>query len=162
MTMPIGRFYAGVAALIWRPTDGRYLRLRRSAGKDFAAGAWECVTGRVDQGEDFSQATRREVHEELGVAAQIDFIVGTVHFYRGEARPENELLGVQFCCSVEAPEAIRLSAEHSEARWVTAAETAALLPEGHWLRRAIERAEAIRAGLPPALLEHFRAGGLEL
>lgn len=159
--MPIGRFYAGVAAIIWRPDDGRYLLLRRSTAKDFGAGAWESVTGRVDQGEGFPQAARREVREELGVEAQIDFLLGTMHFYRGAAIPENELVGVQFGCSLEATQAIRLSAEHAEARWVTPAEAESWLPEGHWLRLAIRRAEALRAGLPPALVERLRVEGLE-
>ena len=94
--MSIGRFHAGIAALIWSPKTEQYLLLRRSEDKDYARGAWECVTGRVDQGEGFPQAVRREVREELGVEVQIDFIVGTMRLYRGEAQPENELLGVQF------------------------------------------------------------------
>lgn len=159
--MTVGRFCAGVAVLIYRPTDGKYLLLRRSAAKDFGAGAWESVTGRVDQGEGFSQAARREAREELGVAVRIDFIVGTMHYYRGPVEPENELVGVQFSGSLTASETIRLSAEHSEARWVTPAEAEALLPEGHWLCEAIHRAETLRAGLPPDLLEHLRTEGFE-
>jgi 8-oxo-dGTP diphosphatase len=160
--MSIGRFYAGIGALLWYPADGTYLVLKRSAEKDFAAEVWECVTGRVDQGEDFTQAVHREVREELGVAVQIDFVVGTMHFYRGEARPENELLGVQFCCSIEDPDAITLSAEHSEYCWVTAAAAAELFPQGHWLARTIRRAEAIRALSPPELLAYHRREGWEL
>ena len=89
--MSIGRFFAVVGALLWHPPDvscnGRYLVLKRSADKDFGSGAWECVTGRVDQGEGFTDAVHREVYEELGIEVQIDFIVGTAHFFRGEARP---------------------------------------------------------------------------
>jgi hypothetical protein len=44
--MAIGRFYAGIAALIWSPETKQYLLLRRSEQKDYARGAWECVTGR--------------------------------------------------------------------------------------------------------------------
>lgn len=160
--MSIGRFYAMVGALVWRPSDGKYLLLRRSAAKDFAAGAWECNTGRVDQGEGFTQALLREVREELDAAVQIDFILGTVHLYRGEARPENEMVGVQFCCSIQEPEAIRLSAEHVEQRWVTAEEAEALLPDGHWLKEVIRRAEALRALSPPALLAFRRQAGFEV
>jgi len=160
--MGIGRFFAGVGALLWCPFDGKYLVLKRSGEKDFASGAWECVTGRVDQGEGFTDAVRREVYEELGVSAQIDFIVGTMHFYRGEARPENEMVGVQYCCSIEDPKAIRVSAEHSEYRWITAEEAEALFPEGHWLGKVIRRAEAIRALLPSELLEYYRVQGFEL
>ena len=154
--MTIGRFFAGVSALLWCPSARRYLLLRRSADKDFGGGAWECVTGRVDQGEGFSEAVRREVREELGVEAQVDFVLGTMHFYRGEASPENELVGVYFSCTIENPEAIHLSWEHSEARWVTAEEASQLLPASHWLAETIRRAETMRTLLPSALLEHFR------
>jgi 8-oxo-dGTP pyrophosphatase MutT (NUDIX family) len=85
----------------------------------------------VDQGEGFADAVLREIREELGVSARIDFIVGTMHFYRGEARPENELVGVQYCCSIEDPAGITLNWEHSEHRWVTAGEAREFLPEGH-------------------------------
>ncbi len=92
--MPIGRFYAGIAALIWVPETKQYLLLRRSTQKDYAQGAWECVTGRVDQGESFEDALRREVREELGAEVQLEYILGTTHFYRGDPIPENELVGV--------------------------------------------------------------------
>ncbi|NJN55210.1 MAG: hypothetical protein HC804_10900, partial [Anaerolineae bacterium] len=49
--MSIGRFLGGIAALIWNPTNESYLLLCRADSKDFGAGSWECVTGRVDQGE---------------------------------------------------------------------------------------------------------------
>lgn len=160
--MPIGRFYAGVGALLWRPSDGRYLVLKRSEAKDAGAGTWECISGRVDQGEGFTEAVNREVGEELGLQVQIDFVVGTEHFYRGDASPENELLLVQFCCSVQEPAALELSWEHSEYRWVTAREAEEVLPAGHWLGKVIRRAEAIRALLPAELLEYYRVQGLEL
>ena len=154
--MSIGRFYAGVGALVWCAPMQKYLVLRRSADKDFGGGAWECVTGRVDQGEGFTEAALREVYEELGVRAHIDFIIGTLHLYRGEATPENEMVGVQFCCSIEGPEAIRTSWEHAEYRWVTAEDAQALLPEGHWLLKVIQRAEVLRALMPRELLAYYR------
>jgi 8-oxo-dGTP diphosphatase len=154
--MSIGRFFAGISALVRRPSDGKYLVLRRSEDKDFGSGAWECITGRVDQGERFEDAVHREALEELGIEVRTELFLGTMRFYRGEARPENEMVGVQFCCSAEKPEALRLSWEHSECRWVTAAEAEALLPVGHWLRQTIERAEMIRALSPAELLQYYR------
>ncbi len=156
--MSIGRFYAAIAALLWYPADGKYLVLQRTEDKDFAGGAWECITGRVDQGEGFTEAVHREVLEELGVEVQIDFIIGTMHFYRGEARPENELVGVLYRCSLEDPAAIRTSWEHTEHRWVTPEEADGLFPPGHWLGDLIRRAERIRALLLPDLLEAYREG----
>ncbi len=81
----IGHFLGGVAGLIWKPDTDQYLLLRRSDQRDFKAGDWDCVTGRVDQGEGFEAALHREVREELRAKVQIEFIVAITHFYRGEA-----------------------------------------------------------------------------
>ena len=147
-----GIFHAGVGALVKRRSDGKYLLLKRSQEKDFGGGEWECVTGRVEQGESFPVAVLREVREELGVQAQIEFIIGTTHLYRGAAIPENEMVGVQYCCSIDDWQAIKPSDEHSEHRWVTPEETNALLPSGHWLANVIRRAKIINALASPELL----------
>ncbi|MDX1613521.1 MAG: NUDIX domain-containing protein [Candidatus Promineifilaceae bacterium] len=164
--MTIGRFLAGIGALIWDADSQRYLVLRRASSKDFAAGAWECVTGRLEQGEGFEAALHREVAEEIGVAVEPLFLIGTTHFYRGEHRPENELVGVVYCCSVADPTAIRLSHEHAKARWITAAEGEGMLRQEHpteaWLWRVIERAEQTRRQLAPKLTQLHRRRGFEL
>jgi 8-oxo-dGTP pyrophosphatase MutT (NUDIX family) len=153
--MSIGRFYAGIAALIWTPNTKQYLLLRRSEQKDYACGAWECVTGRVDQGEGFEDALRREVREELGVEVQIEHILGTTHFYRGSPTPENELVGVIYLCSLVDPASIHISAEHSEYRWLSGNQAIDLLsandPSTQWALRVIRRAELIR----PMLLDNL-------
>jgi 8-oxo-dGTP pyrophosphatase MutT (NUDIX family) len=158
--MSVGRFYAMIGALIRDVHSGKYLVLRRSAEKDVGAGAWECVTGRVDQGEGFPEALQREVMEELGVQIQPDFILRTSHFYRGASVPENEMVGVMVACSLETPEAIQPSWEHSEARWVTPDEAAEMLSEVHWLVKLIRRAETMHALMPDALLAHNRQAGI--
>ncbi len=150
--MSIGRFYAGIAAVIWSPKIKRYLLLRRAEHKDYAPGKWECVTGRVDQGESFADALRREVHEELGSEITVMYILGTTHFYRGVPDPANELVGVIYLCTLTDPDDIRISDEHAEYRWLPADEAIALLsspdPTTQWARRVIERAETIRSMLP--------------
>jgi 8-oxo-dGTP diphosphatase len=161
-----GHFLGGVGALVWDGATGRYLLLRRAATKDFAAGVWECVTGRVDQGESFEEAARREVREELGVEARLEAILGTTHFYRGTAVPENELLGVIYLATIADPSAIALSGEHDEARWVTAVEAATLLsatdPSTAWTRSLIARAEQIRPFLSDDLRQLGQQHGFEL
>ncbi|MCI0395558.1 MAG: NUDIX domain-containing protein [Chloroflexi bacterium] len=164
--MTIGRFLAGIGALVWDPAADKYLLLKRSAEKDFGAGSWECVTGRLDQGEGFEEALHREVQEEIGVAVQPLFILGTTHFYRGAARPENELIGVVYLCTIADPAAVRLGPEHSEYRWLAAGKAEALLsgdiPAEYWLARLIRRAEYARPLLPAGLLEFHRQHGFEL
>ncbi len=164
--MSIGRFIGGVGALVWSPRLDKYLLLRRAADKDFASGIWECVTGRVDQGEGFEDALFREVREELGVEVELEMILGTTHFYRGEASPENELIGVVCLVSLDDPESIQVSSEHSQARWMSAAEIYALLETDHassrWIRGVIERAEALKEITNPAVRDYFRQRGMEL
>lgn len=164
--MSIGRFYGGIAALVWSPQSDRYLLLRRSAEKDYAAGVWECVTGRVDQGEGFEDALRREVREELGVDVEIELILGTTHFYRGEPRPENELIGLVCLCSLGSPDGVRISAEHSEARWLSAKEAFEMLDAGdastQWIRRVLQRAEALKVVATPELRRFHSLEGIEL
>ena len=149
--MTVSRFGAMVGALVWRQSDGRDLLLKRSAQKDFAAGPWECVTGRVEQGESFAAAVRREALEELGQAVQVECIVGTTHFYRGGVGPAQEMGGVHYGCSVGEGQERRRSPEHTACQWVTAHEAAGLLPVGHWLRERMVRAQVMRRLLPDAL-----------
>jgi 8-oxo-dGTP diphosphatase len=160
--MTVGRFGAMVGALVWRQSDRRYLLLQRSEQKDFAAGQWECVTGRVEQGESFSEAVRREALEELGQAVHVEFIVGTTHFYRGVVGPEQEMVGVHYGCSVAEVQEIQLSHEHSAYRWVTVQEAEGLFPVGHWLRELIVRAEIMREFLPEELWQFHRTHGFEI
>jgi 8-oxo-dGTP pyrophosphatase MutT (NUDIX family) len=164
--MSIGRFYAGVAAVIRERMDGRYLLLRRSYKKDFGAGAWECPTGRVDQGEGFEQAAHREASEELGFDIQIDGLLGTTHFYRGEAIPENELVGVIFLCSVPEARIVHLGEEHSEYHWLSADQALKTLspgdPSQEWIRRVIERAEMMRRFWPDELSRYYQEAGFDL
>ena len=76
----IGRFTGFIAALLWHPDSETYLMLRRAEHRDVGGGSWECVTGRVNQGEGFPAALKREVFEELQVKVAIDFILGTGAF----------------------------------------------------------------------------------
>ena len=158
----VGHFLGGIGALIWDPTAQKYLLLRRADARDFKGGSWECVTGRVDQGEGYEQALHREVREEIGAMVQIEFLIATTHFYRGVPQPENELLGVIYSCLIQHPEQAQFGAEHSDQRWMSTAEALAFLPEGHWLRNVILRAEQLRLLVPAELRQTFLTEGFEL
>jgi 8-oxo-dGTP diphosphatase len=165
--MAIGRFIAGVGALVRHPRDGKYLLLKRSANKDFAPGAWECVTGRVEQGEGFEDAVHREIREELGCDARVEFLIGTTHFYRGAETSENELLGVVYACTLVDGTDVRISDEHSEHRWMTAAEADEFLSKcldesTQWTLQLIRRAERMLVLIPHALINMLGQKGLEL
>jgi 8-oxo-dGTP diphosphatase len=153
--MSVGRFLGGIMALVRELENGRYLLLQRASSKDVGAGSWECVTGRVDQGEGFEEALYREVCEEIGIRPQIEFILGTTHFYRGLASPETELLGVAYACTIPSASAIQLSHEHDAHHWLTTAELVQFLPENHWLLPVVARAERMRELWPVDLREYF-------
>ena len=160
--MSVGRFLGGILALVREVENGRYLLLQRASSKDVGAGTWECVTGRVDQGESFEEAFYREVGEELGVRPQMEFILGTTHFYRGSASPETELLGIAYACAVPRASDIRISTEHDAHHWLTATEAITFLPDGHWLIPVIARAEQMRRAWPEELRDYFAGRPFEL
>ncbi len=161
--MSIGRFVGGIGALVFNPEENTYLLLKRSSDRDYGGGHWECVTGRVDQGEGFEAALHREVQEEIDIEVRIEFIVSTSHFYRGKPIPENELIGVVYCCSTHNPTAVKKSDEHSEFRWVTAEVAYTLINDPtHWLHKVIERAEIMRQQLPESLKQLHRDHGFEI
>ncbi len=58
-----------VAVGVITDSDGRFLVARRAAGKPWA-GLWEFPGGKREAGESRWQALARELHEELGIAAQ--------------------------------------------------------------------------------------------
>jgi 8-oxo-dGTP diphosphatase len=170
----IGTFYAGIGALVWHPKSDTYLLLKRSMAKDFAAGAWECVTGRVDQGEGFGEALHREVREETGLTIEPISMLGTTCFHRGEERPDNELLGVVYFCmitdgegnSLDVRPEIQKSLEHDMYRWVSAEQAREFLNVGdsseHWLLRVLEKAEFIKEHLPQEIIDYHRQFGFEI
>ncbi|MGW8251229.1 MAG: NUDIX domain-containing protein [Anaerolineales bacterium] len=164
--MEVGRFFGGIAALIWSPRSDNYLLLKRSGDKDFASGVWECVTGRLNQGEGFEDAIQREVLEELGVEVELEYFLGTTHFYRGARQPDNELVGIVACCWLDDTQPIQISEEHSEYRWVSAAQAFKLLSaedsSTSWMRRVLQRAEEMKSLVPPQLRDYYRQRGFEL
>lgn len=154
--MSVGRFMCGIAAVIFHPPTETYLILQRADHRDYLAGGWECVTGRVDQGESFEQALHREVLEETGATVQIEFVIGTSHFYRGAALPENELLGVRYFCTIADRDTVRMHEEHSEIAWLSAEEVYELTHESDWLHQTIRTVEALRQHLTPELADFYR------
>ena len=163
--MTVGRFIAGVGGLIWHPASATYLFLRRAGSKDFAAGAWECVTGRVEHGEGFEAALHREIREETALAVTIEFIVGVTHFYRGEPVNENELLGVIYSCTLLDRRSVDIGTEHDAFVWLSVEEARARFsgdPHNNWLLKSLEWTEEVRALTSPELLAQFRARGFSI
>lgn len=104
---------AAVAAIVRR--QGRVLAMRRALTKDTSPGAWETISGRVEEGEQPIDAALREIREEAGIEVLIDpRPIGAVTSRRG-AHP---MLIVYYAADWVEGE-VRASEEHDDFAWCT-------------------------------------------
>jgi 8-oxo-dGTP diphosphatase len=124
----VGRFMVAAGAVIELRRTGRILVLKRADSRDWQAGEWELMYGRIDQFETPEQGLRREVMEETSIKSlEIVELLTAWHIYRGQKRKaEDELIGVTYRGRVKS-EQVKLSREHSEYRWVTPREALKLI-----------------------------------
>jgi len=97
--------------------QGRCLLIRRSRACKHFVGKWEWPGGKVDEGETFDAALRREVREETGLDVQPVGVAGAIGFEMDAARMavlcmEVKLIGGN----------LALSEEHDKHVWVSLVE----------------------------------------
>jgi len=105
-------FSLSVRAVVF-DSQNRCLLIRRSAHNHHFAGCWEWPGGKVDAGEDFAHAVRREMDEETKLAVEIVGLAGATQFEMSHAHVvvlcmEARVTGGEF----------GLSAEHDDSAWV--------------------------------------------
>ena len=96
------------------------LVLRRAAGGR-CPGSWEAVHGHIEPGETPSEAARRELTEETGLAAERLYNLSRVETFYQHRLDEVALVPV-FAAFVAADAAVRTGAEHDRFEWLGAAE----------------------------------------
>jgi len=131
-------FVGAVCALVCR--EGRVLALKRSARKDAAPGIWEAISGRLEPGEEPLEAVIREIREESGLVVRVDPRPWAAFSTDRAGVP---MLIVYYVADWIAGE-FRLSEEHSEGRWMDAAEFAASTPIPRLAQAVREVLEAAR------------------
>jgi mutator protein MutT len=104
--------YVAALAIIRRGDE--LLLVRRHPQHPHAfGGMWDMPGGRLEAGETPEQALLREIDEETSLQVRVLAPVSTW------AIPELQLVGVSFACDYLAGE-VRLTAEHTEYRWLPA------------------------------------------
>lgn len=90
-----------VAGIVFRETDSdiEVLIAKRNDGRELYPGKWECGGGQVEAGENFEEAIKRQMEEELGVNVGKALVCGTYEI----AVPESaeKIPGLRFVCFLE-------------------------------------------------------------
>jgi len=105
-------FALAVKALI-ADDQGRILLLRRSMESKFYKHRWDLPGGKVDCGEGFDLALRREVAEETGLSIALDGVAGATEYDMPTVR-----LAVLFLEARPIAGEVALSSEHDAFQWV--------------------------------------------
>lgn len=99
---------------------GRLLLIRR--GHEPGAGLWSLPGGRIERGETRQQAVAREVLEETGLSVECGRLLGTAEL----PAPDGSVIDVSDYVAVVTGGELAAGDDADDARWVTAAEFAAL------------------------------------
>jgi 8-oxo-dGTP diphosphatase len=143
-----GRIVVGVGAIVTR--GDRILLVRR--GHPPMQGAWSIPGGRVESGETLTEAVRRELREECGLAVAVgDVAIILDRISRGpDGRVAAHYLIIDFWASVDVAEA-RAASDATEVGWFTLEEIRRL-PTTANLARYLEEALRARAQGPSGCL----------
>lgn len=105
--------------------EGKLLIVKRAEDDEVDGGAWELPGGKIDFGEEPEAALIREIREEAGVGVTVGGIMYASSFLSDPAR---QVIILAYRCTADG-EAVTLSFEHSDYRWVNPGELGDYLPE---------------------------------
>lgn len=106
-------FSFAVKSFIVNP-KGRILIVKRRPNDPHAPGSWEIPGGRIGFSEDPFSGLKRETMEETGLGIEIGNPLKVMHFTRDDGQM---ITMISFLCK-PLSEAVRLSEEHTEYKWV--------------------------------------------
>lgn len=114
-----------VAGIIFQETakDLEVLIVKRNNQRELYPGKWECGGGQVHLGENFEEAVKRQMKEELGANVKKSMIFGTYEILIPKSE-QKKIPGVRFVCFLDKKEPFfkkdgpRIDeAEHEGWRW---------------------------------------------
>lgn len=101
---------------------GKYLFLRRSASSKHFKAKWEMPGGKMDPGETLEKCLLREAKEETGLEISLEHVMGCAE---GDI-PDKRLAYLFLSAKIIGSDAVILSDEHDDFKWVTPEEALTL------------------------------------
>jgi len=103
----------GVAVKAIIRKNGKILLLQRSPDSGFDPGLWELPGGKIEYGENLTEALKREVMEEAGLLIRVGQPVKTWHFIKEPFW----VTSISFSCDYISGN-VALSPEHAAYAWI--------------------------------------------
>ena len=113
INMAIEKTYKLATRVVVRDKHGNCLLIKRVMTSKNNAGKWEFPGGKIDEGESFDAAMRREVREETGLEISFQHVVGAVEI----EMPNFKVAQIIIEANMQSGK-VCLSGEHSEYAWV--------------------------------------------
>ena len=108
------KVYVAVKAVVLK--DNRFLIIKRGTNEDVYAEQWDIPGGKVDFGENPTEALKREVMEETGIKVEIIKPLDVWTFFKDGG--DTQVIGITFLCNFLSGDVL-LSEEHTDFRWIT-------------------------------------------
>jgi len=109
-----------------RRTTPEFLVLKRSNEETIYPGLWQIVSGGIELGEKAYEAAMREVEEEIGIKPNHLYNTPLTNtFYL--AKDDSVNVSPVFAAEVEDGTEVKLSAEHTDFRWLKKEDAVSLL-----------------------------------
>ncbi len=107
-----------VAPICFRKSNGELevLIAKRSPTRKLYPNKWECGGGQVRPGENFEEAAKRQIKQELDVDVEI-IALHSCYEILAPTLPQKKIPGIQFVCRVTGGEPKINSKEHTEWCW---------------------------------------------
>lgn len=99
--------------------DEKVLIVKRATTRTLYPGYWECGGGQVKVGENFSEAIKRQMKEELGVIVKPIYPISTYEIINSHLE-QKKIPGIKFVCEIlkyinnKEPQ---ISREHTHFKW---------------------------------------------
>lgn len=124
--MPKISFKLVEVVLFRRTPVPEFLILQRSDDEEIYPGLWQIVSGGIEDGEKAYEAALREVKEETGFTPLSLYntpLTNTFYFHTNDSVNVSPV----FAAEIDPSDAIQLSDEHKEFRWLTREKAISLL-----------------------------------